>query len=161
VVDGLAARRSQANPDLLAAMNALGAVAFELGDLTPACETLERALAIADAEPGHDEAISLAIKENLATVVEAQRSFTRSVQLREQTLALRRGALGLEHPLTSRNAWNLALSLAELGRSRESVEVAAEHLGWLLNANPGGLTAEQRDIREKLIVATRQDVASA
>ncbi len=160
VVDSLAPMGSQAVPDLLTAMNALGAVAFELRDLSPAREMLERALAMADAEPALDGAISLALKENLANVVEAQRDFARSIQLRGQMLTASRQGLGLEHPVTSRHAWNLALSLAELGRGSESIEVAAEHLGWLLNTDPVGLTAQQRDIREQLMRATRQGAAS-
>ena len=69
-------------------------------------------------------------------------------KLQEETLAIQRRVLGPEHPNTSISAWNLFLTLRDLGDHAAARAVLKRDLLWLLDRDPATLGADQRKIRD-------------
>ncbi len=59
-----------------------------------------------------------------------------------------RRVLGPEHSNTSNSAWNLFLTLHDLGEEQAARAVLEHDLLWLLDRDPATLGADQRKIRE-------------
>ena len=59
--------------------------------------------------------------------------------------------LGEEHPDTSLSAWNLFITLGEMGDFDEGKKVLENHIAWLLGRDPKSLGAYQGHIRDLII----------
>ena len=60
-----------------------------------------------------------------------------------QVLEITRMVLGAEHLTTSITAWNLFITLHEIGDTDEATTILEKHLVWLLGKNPEYLGADQ------------------
>jgi hypothetical protein len=58
--------------------------------------------------------------------------------------------LGEEHPATSQSTWNLVMTLCEMQDDPAARATLEASLLWLLQRDPATLTADQRNIRERL-----------
>ena len=87
---------------------------------------------------------------NLATSLQAQGNIAGARRLRAEVLTVHRRVLGREQQHTSVSAWNLFLTLQDLGDREAARAVLERDLLWLLDRDPATLGAQQREIREQV-----------
>ncbi len=88
---------------------------------------------------------------SLAETLWAQGDMEGARKIYEQVLEIKRRVLGAEHPTTSITAWNLFITLHEVGDTDEAMNILEKHLVWLLGRDPESLGADQGQIREMII----------
>lgn len=92
---------------------------------------------------------TLTSANNLAETLLAQGDLAGARALQKETLAACREVLGPRHPDVSVSAWNLYTTLRELDPT--AAQVLLEHdLGWLVDADPGALGSDQREVRVRV-----------
>jgi serine/threonine protein kinase len=106
----------------------LGLSSLYLGDAHTAAQQLQTARRLHSQHRGPDHPDTLASMNDLASAYAALGRDADALQLREETLALRKARLGSDHPDTLRSMNNLANSYAALGRQADAVRLHEETL---------------------------------
>jgi tetratricopeptide (TPR) repeat protein len=83
---------------------------------------------------------------NLAKTLWSQGDLPAARRLQEESLAIHRSVLGPEHPNTSIVAWNLFLTLQDLGDHSAAAALLDRYLKWLPERDPATLSADLRKI---------------
>jgi hypothetical protein len=135
------------HPGTLTARSNLASTLHDQGDLAAARKLKEETLEARRRVLGPDHPDTLAVMSNLATTLWAQGDLAAARELEEEALEARRGVLGPEHPDTTISAWNLSRTLEDLGQHAAASAVLDRDLKWLLDRDPAGLGAAQREIR--------------
>jgi hypothetical protein len=90
---------------------------------------------------------------NLACTLKAQGDLAGAIEFQKSALAICRRVLGEEHPDTLISAWNLFTTALGLQDAATAKEVFQPFLLPLLQADPAGLPASSRTIRQQLLNA--------
>lgn len=141
-----------AHPATLTSMNNLSVVCGKLGDLAEARGLLEEALPRMRRVLGPDHPNTLKSDSGLAAVLYAQGDLAAARGLFEKVVAAQRRVLGPTHEDTTGSAWGLLHTLSDTSSAEQRRGVLRASLLWLLDADPESLSAQQRDIRERLPV---------
>ena len=110
-------------------------------------EVFEWGLDLSRRAYGEDHPVSYSLVINLAYTLRAQGDLVGALALQEHALTLRRRVLGVAHPTTSVQAWNLFLALHGSGQVEAAGRILREDLMWLAERDPTGLGADQSTIR--------------
>ena len=97
---------------------------------------------------------------NLAETLRTQGDLAGGRKIHEQVLEITRRILGEEHPDTSLSAWNLLVTLSELGDNTRAVDILNKDLLWLLKCDPASLGANQQQIRGRIIQVKRESAGA-
>ena len=138
-------------PDTLTAMSNLALTLISLGDVGGARKLLEEALAIQRQVLGPEHPGTLISMVNLGCTLKTQGDFARARKLLEDAFAIQRRVLGSKHPTTTHSAWLLIELLHALDDRAAARVVMERDLLWLLDCDPAGLGAIQREIHGFLV----------
>ena len=116
VLDRVSLAVGEASLAVVSVANALGVVYKSAGNFDAAEAAYRRAMAAADALPGHDPLVLAGLLHNLAGLAHSRGDVTGGIPLAEKGLALRAEGLGGDHPDVARdqNALGALYQLAGL-----------------------------------------------
>jgi tetratricopeptide (TPR) repeat protein len=147
----LSTTRGDEHPDTLAVMNNLAETLRAQGDLAGALEMHKSVLATRRRVLGEEHPDTLTSMNNLASTLYAQGDLAGALELQKSALAIRRRVLGEAHPNSLISAWNLFRTALHLEDAATAKEVFESFLLPLLQADPAGLPASSRTIRQHLL----------
>ena len=116
---------------MLKSMHNLGKILYEDGATEQAQKTMEKAVAGRAERLGEDNLDTIASKRELAVIIARQPRTDnghRGLRLTEQVLAVRRNALGEEHPLTMEAKSDLTYRYYSVGRKEAALKLREEIL---------------------------------
>lgn len=144
------------HPATLIAMNNLAGTLSALGDLASARALHEEELATCRRVLGSKHPDTLTSLNNLAAMIQEQGDLPKARKLAEEALAASRRVLGARHLGTSVAAANLVSLLLQTGNTKNARNVIKSNLAWLLAAELESLSADQRKIRDRLLMASQK-----
>jgi len=143
-----------------ASLNALAQLAIEQSRFDEAQRLLERADALVADELPETSPQRMSIRHNLSAVYARRGLWDRAEPMQREILEQRRAIYGPDSDITARSLESLAVTLANLGRHRESAEAFAEALAIFertLDPNHWRIANESRNVGQLLALQGRYE----